>query len=141
MRKPAGVWSTAGMTRQRTSRWHRYWDKQVRRVRQDDGGVGPPDVRRLRQWACAQASGDVLEVAVGTGLNLPHYPATPPSPASTSATACSTVARRRAADIGHPATLQQADAHELPFTDGSFDTVVCTLGLCAIPTPTRPSTR
>lgn len=27
-----------------------------------------------RAWVCQQASGEVLEVAVGTGLNLEHYP-------------------------------------------------------------------
>jgi ubiquinone/menaquinone biosynthesis C-methylase UbiE len=43
------------------------------------------------------------------------------------------IARARSAELGRPATLQLADAHELPFGDGSFDTVVCTFGLCAIP--------
>jgi SAM-dependent methyltransferase len=28
-----------------------------------------------RDWVCAQATVDVLEVAIGTGLNLSHYPA------------------------------------------------------------------
>jgi hypothetical protein len=28
-----------------------------------------------RAWACSQATGDTLEVAIGTGLNMVHYPA------------------------------------------------------------------
>lgn len=28
-----------------------------------------------RAWVCGQATGHTLEVAVGTGLNLPFYPA------------------------------------------------------------------
>src|ERR671936_1020571 len=27
-----------------------------------------------RQWACSQAEGDVLEIGIGTGRNLEHYP-------------------------------------------------------------------
>jgi ubiquinone/menaquinone biosynthesis C-methylase UbiE len=43
------------------------------------------------------------------------------------------IARTRARDIGRDVDLRQGDAHALPFTDNSFDTVVCTFGLCAIP--------
>ena len=44
------------------------------------------------------------------------------------------LARQRAAELGHPATLQHGDAHQLRFDDASCDTVVCTFRLCAIPT-------
>ncbi|YCU52738.1 class I SAM-dependent methyltransferase [Mycobacteroides abscessus] len=50
------------------------------------------------------------------------------------------LARDRAADLGHPAVLQRADAHRLPFDDASFDAVVCPLGLCAIPNHTQALT-
>ena len=41
-----------------------------------------------RDWACSKATGDTLEVAIGTGLNLAHYPRTCASPESTSVRTC-----------------------------------------------------
>ena len=43
------------------------------------------------------------------------------------------VARDKAAGLGLDADLRVGDAQSLPFGDESFDTVVCTLGLCSIP--------
>lgn len=42
------------------------------------------------------------------------------------------VARRRADGLGHPVELREGAAEELPFPDASFDTVVCTLAVCAV---------
>ncbi|MDX8052432.1 class I SAM-dependent methyltransferase [Lentzea sp. BCCO 10_0798] len=42
-------------------------------------------------------------------------------------------ARSRARDLGRAISLRQDSAHALPFADASFDTVVCTFSLCAIP--------
>lgn len=47
------------------------------------------------------------------------------------------IARRRADELGRAVDLTEGDAHALPYPDASFDTVVCTLSLCAIPDPDR----
>jgi ubiquinone/menaquinone biosynthesis C-methylase UbiE len=73
-----------------------------------------------------------LEVAVGTGLNLPAYPNDIALTGIDWSDAMLDIARSRATELGRTVTLEQADAQRLPFGDGSFDTVVCTFGLCAI---------
>ena len=86
-----------------------------------------------REWVCSRATGRVLEVAIGTGRNLPFYP---PGVAITGielSPAMLAIARRRAAELGLEVELYEGDAQALPFAGASFDTVVCTLSLCAIP--------
>lgn len=86
-----------------------------------------------RQWAAGQAGGDVLEVAVGTGRNLPHYrPGTSVTGIDLSE-AMIDLALRRASASAADVQLHVADAQHLPFADASFDTVVATLALCSIP--------
>jgi ubiquinone/menaquinone biosynthesis C-methylase UbiE len=86
-----------------------------------------------RQWACSQASGDVLEVAVGTGLNFAAYPREIRLTGIDLSEQMLEIARTRARELGREVALRQGDAHALPFADATFDTVVCTFGLCAIP--------
>ncbi|NUW40862.1 class I SAM-dependent methyltransferase [Nonomuraea rhodomycinica] len=90
-----------------------------------------------REWLCRQASGEVLEVAIGTGLNLAHYPGDVRLTGVEWSEAMLAVARRRARSLGVPADLRQADAQALPYPEASFDTVVCTFALCAIPDESR----
>ncbi len=80
-----------------------------------------------RRWVCAQARGEVLEIAVGTGRKLPCYPPGVRLTGIELGPAMLAIARRRAAD------LREGDAQALDFPDGRFDTVACTLGLCTIP--------
>jgi ubiquinone/menaquinone biosynthesis C-methylase UbiE len=77
--------------------------------------------------------GEVLEVAVGTGLNLPHYPSGVRITGVDISPEMLTMAGDRAERLGIEVTLREGDAQALPFADASFDTVVCTLGLCSIP--------
>jgi ubiquinone/menaquinone biosynthesis C-methylase UbiE len=118
-------------------RWQRYWDRTSAGY---DKGMSAWD-RRLfgdsRQWACGRASGAVLEVAVGTGLNVPFYPGDVDLTGLDLSDGMLAIARERVAGLGRDVTLRQGDAHALPFPDNTFDTVVCTFGLCAIPDDDR----
>lgn len=117
----------------RAERWHRYWDKHSadydKPMQQMDRWVFGDS----RQWACGKARGNVLEVAIGTGLNLALYPADAALTGIDLSERMLDGARDRAGTLGLDVTLRQADAHALPFDHGVFDTVVCTFGLCAIP--------
>ena len=88
-----------------------------------------------REWIGQRARGRVLEVAIGTGLNLPHYPADVTITGIELSPAMLAIARRRAAGLGRDVDLREGDAEHLPFDDASFDTVACTLSLCTIPNP------
>ena len=75
----------------------------------------------------------MLEVAIGTGLNLPHFAEGTTVVGVNLTPAMLDIARHRAAERGHLVDLRQGDAHELPFDDDSLDSVVCTYSLCEIP--------
>jgi ubiquinone/menaquinone biosynthesis C-methylase UbiE len=86
-----------------------------------------------REWVCSQARGEVLEVAIGTGRNLPFYPKEVRLTGVELSPAMLELARARAKELGVEADLRVADAQALPFPDEAFDTVVMTLSLCTIP--------
>lgn len=88
-----------------------------------------------REWVAARVQGLVLEVAVGTGLNLPLYPPTVRMSGVELSPAMLALARQRATEHGLDVDLREGDAQALPFEDASFDTTVCTLSLCTIPDP------
>ena len=90
-----------------------------------------------RQWVCEQAHGRVLELAVGTARNLRHYPSDVMLTGVELSPEMLAIGRRRATELAHPADLRLGDAQALELPDDSFDTVVCTLGLCTIPDPRR----
>lgn len=86
-----------------------------------------------REWATSQAKGEVLEIAVGTGRNLTHYPEGVRLTAIEYSPEMLAIARRRAEEVGRDVDLREGDAQALEFPDDRFDTVVITLALCTIP--------
>ncbi|MBV1907566.1 MAG: class I SAM-dependent methyltransferase [Pseudomonadales bacterium] len=93
-----------------------------------------PPMKKLRARYVPLATGKVLEIGIGSGLNLCHYmdqvesiTGLDPSRELTA------LAESRAADIVPPVNVLQIPSEEIPADDASFDSVVCTWTLCTIP--------
>jgi ubiquinone/menaquinone biosynthesis C-methylase UbiE len=101
-----------------------------------DFGMRRKPLLRLREDLVAAARGQVLEIGVGSGLNLPFYPrdleglwGIDPSPELLA------MARRQAAWVHFPVSLAEARAEELSLDDHSVDSVVMTWTLCSVARP------
>ncbi len=91
---------------------------------------------RRRRSLVGAASGRVIEIGAGTGLNLEHYPEnldrlvlTEPSEPMASRLS------ERVAASDRKAEVVVAPAESLPFDDGEFDTAVATLVFCTVTDP------
>jgi ubiquinone/menaquinone biosynthesis C-methylase UbiE len=120
-------------TDQERARWARYWDRAAPRTDASMQFMDRVLFRDSRAWVCGRAVGEVFEVAIGTGLNLPHYPAEVTVRGIDLSPAMVELTRARAAELGRPVDVQVGDAEHLDLPDGSVDSVVCTFALCGIP--------
>jgi ubiquinone/menaquinone biosynthesis C-methylase UbiE len=91
---------------------------------------------RRRLWDQVQG-GRVLEVGVGTGRNLPYYPAQSRVIAIDLSPGMLRRAVKRAERLGRPVDFILADAQRLPFREGSFDAVAATCVFCSVPDPVQ----
>jgi SAM-dependent methyltransferase len=93
---------------------------------------------RRRARVLAEASGRVLEIGAGTGLNIPYY-GTGVTDLTLTEPEAAMLGRleRRLRASGRDGRVAQTVAEALPFPDGSFDTVVSTMVLCTVDDPAR----
>ncbi|HET8731903.1 MAG TPA: class I SAM-dependent methyltransferase [Moraxellaceae bacterium] len=98
-------------------------------------GIGP--VQKQREKVVPLAAGRVLEIGIGTGLNLPHY-----DPHRVErvigldpGTEMHRLARKRLEGTGLAVELVGLSAERIPYEDASFDCVLVTFSLCTIPDP------
>jgi SAM-dependent methyltransferase len=100
-------------------------------------GCGSKPIRYQRRKIVPLASGQVLELGVGGGLNLAFYD--PSMVSSVTGVDPSEALRRRAMDApradGLKVEVRDAEAESLPFDADTFDTVVCTFTLCSVRNP------
>jgi len=86
-----------------------------------------------RQWLASRASGDTLEIGIGGGRTIRHYP---PDVRLTGIEPSGVMlgrARAEARAAGRAVDLREGDAMALDFPDASFDTVAFCLVLCTVP--------
>jgi ubiquinone/menaquinone biosynthesis C-methylase UbiE len=94
-------------------------------------------VARLRKRLLSKATGKILEVACGTGQNLPLFASNSEITAVDLSPKMLEIARANAIKHGLGVNLAVMDAEQLEFPDGSFDTVVSTLSTCTFPNPVK----
>jgi ubiquinone/menaquinone biosynthesis C-methylase UbiE len=124
------------MSESETARIRRLYDERAPTYDCSLGIVERFVLGPFRRAYGALLQGDVLDVAIGSGLNLPFY-----TPAVTRAVGVDLsfemlrLAQDRARELKLPIAFVQADAAALPFPDATFDTVAISLALCTIPEP------
>lgn len=98
---------------------------------------GAKPMMKQRDKVVPRASGTVLEIGIGTGLNLPFYDSDKvdkvigldPSEESWK------LAGERAAHLDFPVEFIGLPGEEIPLQDKSVDTILVTFALCTIPDP------
>ena len=95
------------------------------------------ETRRLREVWIPQAEGEVLEVGIGSGLNLEFYTQRVSQVHGVDPSLeLQRMARKRSGRIDVEFLLQSVE-NPLPLSSGSMDTVVLTWTLCSIPDPQK----
>lgn len=113
-----------------------FWDRHIM-PRLITFCCGQPAIAKARSRIVPRATGDVLELGCGGGINLDHYDrarvtrlsGVDPSPQLLE------TARAKAKDRGFDADFRAGVAEALPFADGRFDTVLTTFTLCSVQDP------
>jgi ubiquinone/menaquinone biosynthesis C-methylase UbiE len=96
------------------------------------------EFQQLRRLLLQNARGKVLEIGLGTGLNLPHYPeGVSWLHAAEPATLLPERLIQRGKEATFPVEIKRISAETLPFDDRTFDCVVSTWTLCTIPDPVK----
>ena len=92
-------------------------------------------LRKIRKELLKNASGRILEIAVGTGRNLKLYPKYSNITAIDLSNGMINIAIKKSRKTTNNITFQMMDAEHLQYPDKSFDTVVISLALSTFSNP------
>ena len=115
------------------------WYDRIVLPRLIDAACSQPPMTRLRGEYVSQASGRVLEMGIGSGLNLQHYNVDKVDAivGVDPAAELTVKAQERAERLDVPVEVLGLSGEDLDIDNSSFDTIVCTWTLCSIPNPYR----
>lgn len=94
-------------------------------------------VARLRRKLLSKATGNILDVACGTGQNFSSFSTGSQITAVDLSPKMLELARENAGKLKLDINFAKMDAENLEFPDGIFDTVVSTLSTCTFPNPVK----
>ncbi len=94
-----------------------------------------PDMTEIRRRWVPEASGDVIEIGVGSGLNLPFYQSGARVFAVDPSEELQVFAREVAEQSGTIVDFCAQSGESIPADDNQFDSAVITWTMCTIPNP------
>ncbi len=101
-----------------------------------DLACSAPPMKKLRNRYVSVARGKVLEMGIGSGLNLKYYGSEVQSITGVDpALELTNIAQKRVMEIDKPVDIIGVSGEQIPCADDMFDSVVCTWTLCSIPNP------
>lgn len=83
----------------------------------------------------ANMKGKVLFMALGTGLDIPHFPTGQDITAIDISPKMIEQAQKRIAEYDGTIRAEVMDVHDMPYPEGSFDQVFTSCTFCSVPNP------
>ena len=94
-----------------------------------------PALSKLRSELIPFAKGKVLEIGLGSGLNLPHYRDISELIALEPSEELLALVQENSGEPKFPTEMLKASAEDIPLDSNTFDTVVMTWTLCSVTDP------
>ena len=102
-----------------------------------DAALNSTTLEQMRANLFSRATGDVLELGIGTGATIKHYVGISSLTGLDLSAAMIAQARQKAKNAAFKTDFRVQDFQTLEFENASFDTVSSSLGLCGIPDPEK----
>ena len=94
-----------------------------------------PALNKLRSELIPSAEGKVLEIGIGSGLNLPHYAGISELIGLEPSEELQNLAEDMLTQTHFPSEMLTGSAEDIPLESNTFDTVVMTWTLCSVTDP------